>query len=222
MKTACILGATGLVGAELLSQLLLNNDFDKVIIFIRRDIALTHSKLVKHTINFDDTDSWKQLVVGDVLFSAFGTTIKKAGSKEVQYKIDYTYQYEFAKAAAQNGVKKYVLISSAGANVESSTFYTRIKGKLDSYVSVLNFEQVSIIRPSLLDGNRKETRLGEQIGIIIANALSFIPPVRKYRPIKVNIVATAMISAFRRQNEKIKIYELEEIRLLAKDLQSNT
>ena len=214
MKTACILGATGLVGSELLSQLLSNNDYEKVHIFLRREIDLTHPKLKKHLINFDNTDSWKELVTGDVLFSAFGTTISKAGSKDAQYKIDYTYQYEFAKAAAENGVKNYVLISSAGANANSSSFYTRIKGELDEAVKQLSFNHVSILRPSFLDGNRKESRLGETIGIAVAKALSFIPIIKKYAPIQVSNVAKAMIEAEKRNQQPYKVWELNEIKEL--------
>ena len=133
-------------------------------------------------------------LVGDELYSALGTTIKKAGSKEAQYKIDFTYQYEVAKAAAKNGVKKYLLVSSAGANYKSGNFYLRIKGSLDEKVQQLNFEKIRIFRPSILVGLRSEKRLGESIGIKIAGTITkIIPALKKYRPIKASQVAEAMI-----------------------------
>lgn len=214
MKTACILGATGLVGQELLTQLLENNEYEKVKIFIRREIELSHPKLEKHIINFDDTNSWKDLVKSDVLFSAFGTTISKAGSKEAQYKIDYTYQHDFAKAASENGVKNYVLISSAGANANSNSFYSHIKGELDEAVKQLSFNHISIIRPSFLEGDRKESRIGETIGIALAKALSFIPIIKKYAPIHVSNVAKAMIKAEKFNRKTYCVWELNEIKEL--------
>ena len=122
---AIILGPTGLVGAKLLDLLLADKRFDKVLIFTRRHTGKTHPKLEEQVIDFDHTVSWAPLVSGDVLFSAFGTTLKKAGSKDAQYKIDYTYQYEFAKAAAANGVKTYVLVSAAYSSSKSKIFYSR-------------------------------------------------------------------------------------------------
>lgn len=214
MKTACILGATGLVGNELLSQLLANNEFEKIKVFIRKEIELNHPKLEKFLINFDDTNSWKGLVTGDVLFSAFGTTIKKAGSKDAQYKVDYTYQHEFAKAAAENGVKNYVLVSSAGANFKSIFFYSKIKGELECAVKLLPFSHISILRPSILVGERKETRIGEKVGIVLMNSLSFIPFLKKYTPIKVSSVAKGMMKA-EKANKTCKIWELDEIIKLA-------
>ncbi len=211
MKTACILGATGLVGSELLKQLLSNDDYEKIHIFLRREIDLTHPKLEKHLINFDNPDSWNNLVTGDVLFSAFGTTISKAGSKEAQYKIDYTYQYEFAKAAADNGVNSYVLISSAGADADSQIFYSRIKGELEEAVKQLSFKHITILRPSILDGERKEVRIGETIGIAVTKALSFIPFVKKYAPIHVSNVAKAMVKAEKINQLPYQVWELNEL-----------
>lgn len=215
MKTACILGATGLVGNELLSQLLADNEYEKVRIFLRSEITLTHPKLEKILINFDDPNLWNALVIGDVLFSAFGTTINKAGSKEAQYKIDYTYQYQFAKAAANNGVKNYILISSAGANANAFTFYSRIKGELDQAVKQLPFKHIAILKPSFLDGDRKESRMGETIGIAVAKALSFIPLVKEYAPIHVSNVAKAMIKAEKTNQQSYRVWELTEIMELA-------
>ena len=139
MKTAVVIGATGLVGSELVALLLADSRFETVKVFVRRSTGRQHPKLEEHLVNFDAVETWKEQLTGDVLFSAMGTTLKQAGSKDAQYKIDYTYQYNVAKAAAENGVPQYVLISSAGASPKSRIFYSRMKGELEESVKKLTF-----------------------------------------------------------------------------------
>jgi len=155
-QVANVIGASGLVGQQLVGQLLNHPDFKKVRIFVRRKCGITHPKLEEQLIDFDTPEIWKHLVKGDVLFSTLGTTIKTAKTKENQYRVDFTYQYDFAKVAADNGVSAYVLVSSMGASSKSSVFYSRIKGELEDAVSKLNFRKLIIFRPSILDGNRQE------------------------------------------------------------------
>ncbi len=213
MKTAIVLGSTGLVGNLITLKLLEDSRYNKVKVFVRRSLHLKHLKLEEHIVDFDKIELWKEYLTGDELYSALGTTIKKAGSKEVQYKIDFTYQYEAASAASKNGVKIYLLISSAGANSKSSNFYLRMKGSLDEKVKLLNFEQIRIFQPSILVGDRNEKRFGESLGIKIAGTITkIIPALKKYRPIKAAKVAEAMIkSANQNISDKIKIYQPDEI-----------
>lgn len=213
MKTAIVIGATGLVGSNITSQLLDDARYEKVKVFVRRSLKIKNPKLEEYLIDFDNIDVWKEYLTGDELYSALGTTIKKAGNKEAQYKIDFTYQYEVAKAAVQNGVKIYLLVSSAGANYKSSNFYLRMKGRLDEKIQQLNFGHICIFKPSYLDGDRKEKRLGEAIGIKIAGTIiKIIPALKKYRPIEASRVAEAMIkSANQSISDKTKIYQPEEI-----------
>ncbi|PWJ42589.1 NAD-dependent epimerase/dehydratase family protein [Sediminitomix flava] len=217
-KTALVIGATGLVGKNLVQLLLHDAAYDKVIVFARRSTNIGHSKLQEHIVDFDHIESWKELLKGDVLFSAMGTTIKKAGSKDVQYKIDYTYQYDVAKAASEQGVNQYVLVSSSGANAKSPIFYARMKGELDEAVIKLNFEKVAIIRPSVLVGEREERRFGEMIGIKLGKVLSAIlPPIAKYKPIRGETVAQAMINSLKvPTDKKLLVYELDSVFTLAK------
>ncbi|MEX2364903.1 MAG: NADH-quinone oxidoreductase subunit F, partial [Balneolaceae bacterium] len=147
----------------------------------------------------------------DELYSALGTTIKKAGSQEKQYTIDFSYQYEVAKAAAENGVRKYALVSSAGADSESRVFYSKMKGELDDAVKKLDFDTCVVLRPSILEGEREESRLGETIGMILANIFTKIPGLRKYRPIPGEIVARGAINALRKSAPGYHIFELDEI-----------
>lgn len=213
MKTAIVIGATGLVGSLITQKLLVDNRYEKVKVFVRRSLHLKHPKLEEHLINFDKIESWKEYLTGDELYSALGTTIKKAGSKDAQYIIDFTYQHEVAKAASQNGVEKYLLVSSVGANYKSKNFYLRMKGKLDEKVQLLSFKQIFIFRPSILTGERNELRLAEILGIKIAGIVTqIIPALKKYRPIEASRVAEAMIgSANQNFSINIKIFNPEEI-----------
>ena len=212
MKTAILLGASGLVGSALLKQLIDDPEYIRIIAIVRKPFKINHPKIKQMVVDFNKPESFKDHIKGEVLFSSFGTTIKKAGNKKNQFKIDFTYQYEVAKAASENGVKHYVLVSSAGADPKSRIFYSRIKGELDQEVRHLNFDHISILRPSMLDGDRIEKRSGEQIGLKIMNALlPWLPFFKKYRPIKDSIVASAMINVINSNNNKYKIYELEQI-----------
>lgn len=215
MKTALVIGATGLVGSELLNVLLADNRFDKVRVFVRRSTGNSHTKLEEHIVNFDAIDTWKQSLTGDVLFSAMGTTLKQAGSKDAQYKIDYTYQYNVAKAASENGVPQYVLISSAGASPQSRIFYSRMKGELEEAVKKLTFSNIHILQPGMLQGHRQEPRAGERIGIAVLSVLRSIPGLKKYRPIEGRTVARAMIHAAFRENARVEIWTLENVFTLA-------
>lgn len=214
-KTAILLGATGLIGKELLQLLLLNDSYSKVLIFVRSPIEIVHPKLKVNVINFDTPEDWTDLVKGDELFSSFGTTIKKAGSKENQYKIDVSYQFNIAKAAAQNGVSKYILVSSTGADSKSSMFYYHLKGRLEDKIKELNFKKSIIFRPSVLVGERPEERRGEIFGVKLLNALKFMPFAKKRKPIQGKIVAQSMINAAALDNAEDE-YILNDIFNLAK------
>jgi uncharacterized protein YbjT (DUF2867 family) len=140
-----------------------------------------------------------------------GTTIKKAGSEESQYAVDYTYQYEVAKAAADNGVKRYSLVSSAGANHRSRVFYSRLKGELDNDVKELPFEVITIMRPSILAGDRNESRPGESVGLFFMSFITKLPGLKKYRPIPGITVAQGMIHSLQKCPPGYHIFELDEI-----------
>lgn len=213
MKTAIIIGATGLVGSCIVKRLIDDDRYKTVKIIVRKACGITHPKLEEHVVDFDKLETWRYEISGDELYSAMGTTIKKAGSKEAQYKIDFTYQFNFAKAAIENGVEKYLLVSSAGANSISKNFYLRMKGELDKKVSGIPFKQIYIFRPSILAGKRNEKRLGEEIGISAIKFLTkVIPPLREYQPIEAETVAAAMIKAANQQQQsKLMIYELDQI-----------
>lgn len=208
--TANVVGATGLVGKQLVDSLLENTKFEKVRIFVRRNSDIQHPKLEEHIVDFGDKKTWKEKLKGDVLFSTLGTTLKQAGSKERQYDIDFTLNYNFAKTAYENGIENYVLVSSIGANAKSRIFYTQIKGELDEAVAKLGFKNLAILRPSSLTGDRKERRTAEIITIPIATFLTnFV--FTNYRPIKDKTVAKAMINTVLTPSKNKTIWEGKEV-----------
>jgi uncharacterized protein YbjT (DUF2867 family) len=190
-KTALLLGASGLVGSALLQQLLNSDAYHSVVALVRRPLAIQHPKLRQQVIDFDQPDA--TLIQGDDLYCALGTTLRKAGSKEAQYTIDCTYPTEFGRIARQNGVKRYLLVSSIGADAASSNFYLKTKGELEQHLQAMGFETFVAARPSFLLGDRTEFRLAEKIGIILAQVFAPLIP-RKYRGIHANDVASALIA----------------------------
>ena len=193
-KTAIIFGSTGLVGSALLKILIQSDEYETIKAFVRNPISTSHKKLQQILIDFDQPESYDTQVTGDDIYLCLGTTMKKAGSKDAFYKIDYTYTLQAASSAAKNKVKKLCLISSLGADAGSGVYYSKVKGEVERDISMLGFEDVHIVRPSLLLGNRKENRVGERFGILLSSILSFlfVGPLRKYKAIQDIIVAKAM------------------------------
>lgn len=210
-KTAIVLGATGLVGSHITDLLLKDERYSTVRIFHRRSTGINHKKVEEHIVDFDSVSTWKELLTGDELYSAMGTTIKKAGSQDAQYKIDVTYPLRVAAAAAENGVKNYALVSSAGANKESRIFYSRIKGELEEAVKSLPFNLITILRPSVLDGDRNENRPGEAFAILAMSILGKLPGLSTYRPIHARTVANGMINSLNDRSGGCHIFESDEI-----------
>ncbi len=215
MKQAVIIGATGLVGSHLMEEILKDERFAGVVVLTRRSTGVSHSKLKEHLIDFDDPASWTDLIKGDILYLCLGTTRAKAGGKKAQYKVDHTYQYRVAEAAAANNIPDLVLVSSAGANAGSRMFYLRIKGELEEDLRQLDLAKRVFIRPGSLTGPRKEKRIMEHIGIAGLRMLNYFGIMRKMRPIHAQTVAHAMINASFNAPEGTYVYELEEVFALA-------
>jgi uncharacterized protein YbjT (DUF2867 family) len=213
-KTAIVIGATGLVGAELVRQLLESPHYERVVTLVRRALPLEHPKLHQEIFDFDHPDAAK--VQGDDLFCAMGTTLAKAGSKEAQYKIDCTYPYEVGNIARANGVQRYLLVSSIGADARSGNFYLRTKGDLEEKIAGLGFEAFVSARPSFLLGDRQEFRLGEKIGIVLAQVFRPLIP-KKYRGIQAAQVAAALIALANRNMKGIHYVESDALQDFAPD-----
>ena len=205
---AIVIGATGATGQEIVSQLLVDDSFDSVSIFVRKDPNITHNKLKTYVIDFSKIENYKDLIKGDVLFSCLGTTLRVAGSKDKQYLVDYTYQYEFAKIASDNGVSDYSLVSSIGANEKSPFFYPKIKGELEMAIKRFPFKTIQIFQPPTLIRQQELIRTGEKIGIKIFRWLNFFGLVKSQKPLPVNILAEFMINQIKKkQKEKITTFK---------------
>ena len=191
---AVLLGATGATGKEVLELLLQDANYHQVDIFVRRTVAVQHDKLNVHVIDFDAPETWGHLVTGDVLYSCLGTTLKAAGSKEAQWKIDYDYQYEFAKRAHENGIPNYVLVSASNASPDSFFFYSKMKGKLEEAVKALGFPKIVIMRPPILVRENSE-RTMEVIGVKVLRFFNRLGLLRSQRPMETKRLAEAMIAS---------------------------
>lgn len=191
---AILIGATGLVGSALLELLLADARFGAVVVLGRRSVGLASGRLSEHLVDFAAPATWSARVVGDVLFSVLGTTLGAAGGAEAQYRVDHDYQLRAAEAARGNGVPAYVLVSSSGASPTSRIFYSRMKGELERDVEALGFPRPRFLRPSLLDGERREERPGERWALRLMRPLAPLLPASA-RPIRVETVARAALNA---------------------------
>ena len=207
---ALVIGATGAVGKDLVQQLSEDSSFERVDIFVRREVKIPAVKVVAHVVDFDHPETWADQLKGDVLFSCLGTTIRAAGSQDAQWKVDYTYQYEAAKAAKANGVKTYVLVSSVGANAKSKVFYTKMKGALDEAVQELGFEGCFILRPPSLI-RKGSDRFGEKVGIVALKAFNAIGLMRSFTPMPTEAVAAAMITLAKSGRQGVEIINSQDI-----------
>ena len=209
---ALVIGATGATGRELVNLLINDEAFDQVSIFVRKSPKTAHKKLNIYTINFDEIKKHKDLIKGDILFSSLGSTKKDAGGKEQQYLVDYTYQYEFAKIAAENGVDQLSLVSSIGANSKSFIFYPKMKGVLESDVKKLKFKKIDIFQPPILIRQPEIIRKGEKTAISIIQKLNKLGILKSQRPLMVSNLAERMVkTAKTTSKEKVNTYLLKEL-----------
>jgi hypothetical protein len=209
---ALVIGATGATGRELVNTLINDEDFNQVSIFVRKAPDLEHEKLKIHIIDFNEIIKHKELIKGDILFSSLGTTKKEAGGKQRQYIIDYTYQYEFAKIAAENGVDQLSLVSSIGANPKSFMFYPKMKGELESDVKKLKFKKIDIFQPPILIRQPEVIRKGEKKAISIIQKLNKLGILKSQQPLMVSNLAERMVkTAKTNSKEKVNTYLPKEL-----------
>ena len=218
-RTATLIGATGLVGGELLSLLLDDNYFRKVRILVRRPFTMNHPKLEKKLVDFSDADS---LLVGldesDVVFCTIGTTMKKVGgNKEVYRKIDYDIPVNIARYCKIMNCKNYIVVSAVGADSGSRNFYLKLKGEVEDILKKVGIESTYIMRPSMLLGKRNEFRFGERIAIPLIKKIAFLLP-SKYKPIEARDVARAMLAAAKRHEKGFFICAYKKMKQLGREI----
>jgi uncharacterized protein YbjT (DUF2867 family) len=218
IKKAIVYGASGLVGSYILETLLNNANYEQVIIVVRTALNIEHPKL--KTI-IGDYNSLSEVVKGiqaDEIFIALGTTQKKTPDKKLYYQIDHDYPVLAAKLAKENGAKAVFLVSAIGANAKSSIFYTRMKGETEQDIINLNLDHTNIFRPSMILGDRKESRPLEKVFIGIFKFINplFVGEMNKYKGIEASDIAKTMVKSADQLNEKVKILQWEEMTKLLK------
>lgn len=215
-RTAVLLGASGLTGSFLL-QLLLQNDFySKIRVIVRSSFSFVHPKLEIVAVDFQNQKALDDaLDYGDTIFCCIGTTMKKVrGNKTLYRQIDFDIPLNTAQLGIQKGFRKYVIISSVGANAKSSNFYLHLKGDLENTLQELPYDSIHIFRPSILIGKRKEIRTGERIAQVISIVFSSLlwGALKKYRAISSEEVARAMLTAVQTEEKGIHIHEYIQIK----------
>ena len=209
---ALVIGSTGATGIELTKQLIEQEEFTEIHVFVRNIPTINHPKLNVHKVDFNEINIWSEKLKGDVLFLAMGTTLKTAGSKEAQYKVDVTYQFETAKAAANNNVPKLILVSSTGANQNSIFFYPKIKGELEEMVKKLNFKSIYILRPPVLDRGEVMMRPTERKTIAFIKRFNKFGLLECQKPMTTFFLASKMIELVNKETiDKTIILEAKDI-----------
>jgi uncharacterized protein YbjT (DUF2867 family) len=217
-RTALLVGATGLVGGHCLRQLLADDAWSQVVVLARRRLAASHPKLVARLVDFDRLGQLSGFPRVTDVFCALGTTIAKAGSQPEFYKVDFTYVVETARLAAVSGARQFLLVSAVGADRSSNIFYSRVKGETEEAVRKLPLPGIQIFRPSILAGERSESRPFERVGLAAFSAVSFamVGPLRRYRPVAADDVARAMLEVARREIPGVNFYDSDRIEEIAR------
>lgn len=219
-KTALVFGASGLIGAQVVNQLLNHPAYEKVIAFYRKEVDLQHLKLETHIVDLEEILDWMQWIRGHDLFICLGTTMEKAGSKKAFHHIEYDYITKIAGIAQSNGVNQLMLVSALSADAKSLFFYNQVKGLIEDYIKQLEFWAIHILRPSLLLGERNEQRTLESISAGVGLALKAIGPklFSKITPIEGEKVARCMIKVAQETRSGVFYYPSEVIAKIGKPM----
>jgi len=210
-RTALIVGATGLIGNQLLTKLLHTPYYDKVVVLTRKTLGISNTKLTEVIFDFEKPDASK--VVGNDIFCCLGTTIKKAGSKDAFKKVDLEYPLTIAALAQRNGAEKFLIVTAMGADASSGIFYNKVKGEVEQGLTSLKYPALHIFQPSLLLGDRQESRIGEKVGEVLAAVFKpiMLGPLKKYRAIDSGKVANAMLEFAKKSDKGVFVHDSAEL-----------
>jgi uncharacterized protein YbjT (DUF2867 family) len=212
-----LLGATGLIGSHVLKYLTEDDSVSTINVIVRRQVDFNHPKVKLIVIDFSNDEAFQNAIEPEsTIFYAIGTTNKNvSGDKEKYRKVDYDIPVNAAKFGKDKGCKTFVLVSSIGADSNSSSFYTKLKGEVEDKISSLDYDNLHIFQPSLLLGDRKEFRIGERLGQFFMTTFSFLLP-SKYKPVQAKDVAKAMLEASKNKLRGKNIYHYHSILDLSK------
>ena len=215
-RHALVAGATGLIGNELLQQLIHGRQYHTISVLSRHEIETNSKRVETIIVNYDKLTE-KDLPKVDDVFCCLGTTMDKAGSKQAFRKVDYDYPLRVAEIARRKGAGQYLLVSAMGADKDSLFFYSQVKGEVEEAVAKVGFDALHIFRPSMLLGERTETRIGEQIGQVVMQGVAplMVGGLKKYQAIPATTVAEAMVHAAKKELKGVYIFESDKIQKLA-------
>lgn len=218
-SSALVVGASGLVGTSLLSELTGDSSYSQVIVVTRRSLPLSHMKIRQEVVDFESLDPSADFWKTDDVFCCLGTTIRKAGSRAAFRKVDYSYPLAVATVSRRMGSDQFLLVSAVGADSESRIFYNRTKGEVERDLRSLMYPSLVILRPSLLLGHRQEFRAGEHIAALFMKPIAplFIGPAAKYRPVAASTVARAMVATAKRSVPGTTVIESPMIHQIARE-----
>jgi len=218
MKTALVFGSSGLVGGHLLNQLIENDNYNKIKIFVRSEPKNHNPKVEIIKTDFNNLENHKEDIKGDDCFFCIGTTKQNSPDKNEYRRVELDIPKEIAQITKSNSLNSFVFVSSGFADPKNSGDYLKFKGQVEEELKKLSFQKLGIVRPSFLLGDRKEKRIGEKIGILIFKLLSplFVGPLKKMKPIHSEKVAKAMINICNNEHSKV-IFESNEIVELVKN-----
>lgn len=216
---AVIIGATGLVGKELVKLLLQLKKYEQVSVIVRKKLSIVHPRLVQYRITMEELNELPSTIFsGADVFCALGTTIKKAKTKENFRKVDFDYVLQFATLAKQHGLSSFTIVSAMGAHPKSMFFYSRVKGQIEQALLELQLPRLYVIRPSLILGDRPEKRFGEQLAVKWSKRLKFLFNGRwkQYKPVHAKDIAEAMYKVVLLAKEPYLLVQSEQIEYWAK------
>ena len=218
-RTALVAGASGLVGSQVLRLLLEDPTYTRVTVLARRELPLSHKKLEQRIASFDRLAQITDFPRVHDVFCCLGTTMKQAGSPDAFRKVDFTYVVELARVAVRHRASQFLVVTAVGADPQSRIVYSRVKGEAEEALRRLQFESIQIFRPSLVVGARAQGRPAERVarllGLLVAWA--FVGPLSRYRPIKAEALARAMVHVARDAPRGAHVYQSDHIRRLARN-----
>jgi uncharacterized protein YbjT (DUF2867 family) len=211
-RAALIAGASGLIGGRCLRLLLDEPAFNPVVALVRKPLPIKHDKLRQLEINTEHLSGLPPMT-GGVVISALGTTIRKAGSRQEFRFVDYDLPLEIARRGLEAGAASFVFVSSIGADRRSSNFYLRVKGEFEHAAENVGYPSLHVMQPSLLLGDRSESRPAEQAGVVLSKlfAWTLIGALKRYKPVQAADVAKAMLVAAKSTTPGMFVHQWREI-----------